>query len=378
MLAMAMVLGAIVDAAAQTPNARRGLESVLPETAALREGDKEVLLGLFQAQATTFPIGSSAGGFTWSFDPVLGLPTRRSRSFGPMFAERPLTNGRHRLSISFGYQRTEWQGMAGQDLEEGIYFAYQDEDGWFEYLSQFQLTTEQTVFTATFGLFEHVDLGVRVPYLRQRVSGALLNTCGFCNGWTETPETGSSEGLGDVTIRGKIFMPTRAMDLAAGIDLRLPTGDERQLLGSGQTQLTTMLITGGQFGPIAPHLNVGYTFAGPGLEFENRFEQGEFRPSSEFKYAMGVEFVASTPVTIAGDITGRTLFKAAQPLMYSSPGRSQGLTVRRGTVNLLIGAVSAKFLISGMWLITTAVAFPLNANGIQPGITPVIGFERAF
>lgn len=375
---MVLSSGAIVDGAAQTPNARRGLETVLPETGRLREGDKEVLLGLFQAQATTFPIGSSAGGFTWSFDPVLGLPTRRSKSFGPMFAERPLTTGRHRLSVSVGFQQTKWRAMAGQDFGEGIYFAYHDEDGWFEYLSQFELTTAQTVVTATVGLFEHVDLGVRVPYVTQHVSGTRLHTCGFCAGWTGTPVSGSSEGLGDVTIRGKVSLPPRAVDLAAGIDLRLPTGDEKQLLGSGKTQLTTMLIGGGQYGPIAPHFNVGYTFAGPGLEFEDRFEQGEFRPSSEFKYATGVEFVVSTPVTIAGDITGRTLFKAAQPVMVSTPGFSQGLSVHRATVNLLIGAVSAKFLISGMWLVTAAVAFPLNDNGIQPGITPVIGFERAF
>jgi hypothetical protein len=373
-----LLTGGIGHCAAQTMDARRGLETVMPETGALREGDKDVLLGLFEAQTTTFPIGSAAGGFTWSFDSALGLPTRRSRSFGPMFSERPLTTGRRRLNVSMGFQRTEWRAMAGQNLQDGLYFAFVDEDGWFEYLSQFSLTTEQTVVTATYGLFDRVDIGVRVPYVRQHVSGAKLYTCAFCDGWTSTPVTGHSAGLGDITIRGKVLVPAPVVDLAAGIDLRLATGDQEKLLGAGNTQLTAILIGGGQTGPIAPHFNVGYTFAGPGLEYEDRYEQGEFRPSSEFKYAMGVEFVAAAPVTISADITGRALFKAATPYMYSSPGRAQGLSMHRRTVNLLLGAVSAKFLVSGMWLITTAVAFPLNDSGIQPGITPVFGFERAF
>jgi hypothetical protein len=45
---------------------------------------------------------------------------------------------------------------------------------------------------------------------------------------------------------------------------------------------------------------------------------------------------------------------------------------------LLLGAVSAKFMVANSWLLTAAVAFPLNSNGLRPGITPVIGFERAF
>lgn len=362
-------------------DARGGLESVLPESGRLREGDKDVLFGLFQAQTTTFPIGSSAGGFTWSFDPALGIPTRRSRSFGPMFAERPLTTGRHRLSVSFGYQRTRWRAMAGQHLADGIYFAYHDEDGWFEYVSRFALTTEQTAITATFGLFEGTDIGVRVPYVRQHVSGSQLYTCGFCSGITSTPVTGNSEGLGDVTIHGKVSLPARALDLAAGIALRLPTGDEQKLLGSGNTQVTAMLIGGGQTGPVAPHFNVGYTFAGPGIEVASSKDgifDSEFRPSNELKYAMGMEFVVRRAITIAADINGRTLLRGAQPVMYSSPGSSQGLTVERDAVNLLLGAVSAKILLSGMWLVTAAVAFPLNDNGVQPGITPVFGFERAF
>ena len=43
---------------------------------------------LMKVQLSTFPIGSSAGGFTYLFDESLGTFRRASRSFGPAFAER--------------------------------------------------------------------------------------------------------------------------------------------------------------------------------------------------------------------------------------------------------------------------------------------------
>jgi hypothetical protein len=380
LLAALAVLGAAAGAAAQNAesNARQSLQAVLPETWGLREGEKDALVGLFQAQTTTFPIGSSAGGFTWSFNPQLGVPMRRSRSFGPMFAERPLTTGRHRLSFSVGFQHTDWKELAGQRINDGIDFANWDpEDGWFEYFSTFKLSTEQTAVTAMFGVTDSIDIGVRVPYLRQRVSGTLAFYCGFCEGNPE-PKSGSSAGLGDVEIRGKVAFPTRGLDLATGIDVRLPTGDEQKLLGSGSTQVTAMLIGGAQSGAMSPHFNIGYTFAGGGIQYPSEFDV-EFHPSNELKYAVGAEYAVSTRLTLAGDVIGRTMFNTAKLTMFSNfaAGRS-GLGMEKGHVNLLLGAASAKVMIADMWLLTGAVAFPLNSAGIKPGITPVIGFERAF
>ncbi|MFI4943237.1 MAG: hypothetical protein ACHP85_08240, partial [Burkholderiales bacterium] len=38
------------------------------------------------AQLATFPIGSSSGGFTYTFDETLGVYNRTTQSFGPIFA----------------------------------------------------------------------------------------------------------------------------------------------------------------------------------------------------------------------------------------------------------------------------------------------------
>ena len=41
------------------------------------------------AQLSTFPLGSSSSGFTYDFDPELGVFNRSTETFGPVFAERP-------------------------------------------------------------------------------------------------------------------------------------------------------------------------------------------------------------------------------------------------------------------------------------------------
>src|SRR5262245_35504903 len=68
------------------------------ETAFGDSDAKESLFSNLRDQTSTFPIASSAGGFTWTFDRSLGIQTRKSASFGPIFAERPLTNGSKKLN----------------------------------------------------------------------------------------------------------------------------------------------------------------------------------------------------------------------------------------------------------------------------------------
>ncbi len=73
----------------------------LAQTAAPFELNKALV-----SQLATFPIGSSSGGFTYSFDSKSRSFSRSSESFGPSFAERALTNGKGRFSAGFNFQHT--------------------------------------------------------------------------------------------------------------------------------------------------------------------------------------------------------------------------------------------------------------------------------
>src|SRR6185436_16003468 len=74
---------------------------------------------------------------------------------------------------------------------------------------------------------------------------------------------GSAQGIGDIVLRTKYrFLDVPAGGLAAGLDLRLPTGDSANLLGSGATQARFELIGSNTYNRLEPHFNIGYTFSG--------------------------------------------------------------------------------------------------------------------
>ena len=57
------------------------------------------LVRLVGLQVSSLPLGTSAGGFTWTFDPAMGAFARSSESFGPTFAERALTVGQEEVQF---------------------------------------------------------------------------------------------------------------------------------------------------------------------------------------------------------------------------------------------------------------------------------------
>src|SRR5262249_33088125 len=102
---------------------------------------KQVNAGI-AAQISTFPIGASSAGFTYTFDESLGVYNRTTQSFGPIFTERPLTAGKNKFTFGVNYQDATWDSLEGIDLKNGdmtFYLTHQDvnHDGsnltpWFE------------------------------------------------------------------------------------------------------------------------------------------------------------------------------------------------------------------------------------------------------
>ena len=138
------------------------------------------LNGSLISQLATFPIGSSAGGFTYTYDSSLGVFNRSSESFGPVFAERSQTLGRGKWNTGFSYLRAEYDKLDGLNLGSGeIAFPliHQDvnADGtqttlFFEgdvilTRSRIQVKSDTTVVFATFGATDRLDLGLAVPVI---------------------------------------------------------------------------------------------------------------------------------------------------------------------------------------------------------------------
>ena len=79
-----------------------------------RELNKAIAL-----QLTTFPLPSSAGGFAYTTDPATGEIRLASATFGPVYAERALTNGKGRFDFGLAFQPTSFDSFETAELTDG-------------------------------------------------------------------------------------------------------------------------------------------------------------------------------------------------------------------------------------------------------------------
>jgi hypothetical protein len=203
--------------------------------------------------------------------------------------------------------------------------------------------------------------------------------------------------------------------MAAAVDLRLPSGDKDNLLGTGATQAKLFFIGSGEYGRFSPHVNFGYTFSnGTTSEDATSFEYDPVRfaistlpanaivPSDidlsvpdEVNYVMGFSVAPSSRFTFGFDLHGRQLRDVARFELGDKtyPGRGTGAAVpttsyteldqflaesERGNLNLMLGVLGGKVNLGGTFLLNITVLFPLSDNGLKPKPTPVIGFDYVF
>jgi len=367
------------------------------------------------AQLATFPIGSSSGGFTYTFDETLGVYNRTTESFGPIFAERPLTIGKGRFSLAVNYQHARWDRLDGQELDGGdlsLFLTHEDtnRDGtnldlWFEgdvirADLAIDLKTDTTVLFANYGVTERVDVGLAVPFQHVDMSATIdasverlaTGTDPFVvhqfaeGGVSHTyTEAGTASGIGDVLLRAKwnFFRGDRS-SAAFGADLRLPTGDEADLLGSGATQVKLYGVVGGSPGRFSPRASFGYTFSSGGSDFTGDLPD-------ELGYSAGFDLGVHPRFSIAADFVGRTLIDgsrlALEERTYSFRARTDPTVmsttrttpaISTGNVNLYLASVGFKLNPVGRLLLVGNVLISLGDGGLQDQVTPVFGIDYSF
>ena len=224
--------------------------------------------------------------------------------------------------------------------------------------------------------------------------------------------SGTATGLGDVLVRAKynVFRSAHAA-IAGALDLRLPTGEEEELLGSGATQAQIFFIASGEYGRVSPHVNFGYTFSnGKGAEDASDVEDPaaqfgapaanvntsplDTEVPDELNYTFGVAVAPHPKVTLGFDLRGRTMREVPRFVLgtTSYPNRAPGATLptaatsvsdefidpSRGNLTQLLGVVGGKINLGGTFLLNLTVLFPMNDDGLKSKPTPVIGFDYVF
>ena len=363
------------------------------------------------SQLSSYPLGSSSGGFSYTFDPTLGTYTRSTTSFGPSFAERAVTLGRRRWNAGANYQHVAFHSFESQDLDNGdikFYLTHQPlgQNAFFEgdiiqTAISLDLSNDTFVVFGNYGITNRLDVGIAVPIVRVSMSArndatilrlatgdtgpaSAIHT--FPGGASTSTFTdgGTASGIGDILFRSKYhFYRAAGGGLAAAVDVRTPTGDEDNLLGTGTTQTRLLFIGSGTRGTFAPHFNVGYTWSGTS---SNPF----LNITDEFNYAIGTEYAPSPKVTFATDFLGRQLRDSGQlvltpktfhwTMLSGATGTStfDEFAEQEGSLNLAYATIGGKYNFARNMLISASVVFPLKDSGIRSHPVPVIGFDYTY
>ena len=322
----------------------------------------------------SFPVSSTGGGFTFQYDSELEVFTRTTDSLGPIFAERATTLGKKKINFGFSYSYIDYSKLQGNDLHDLKSIVFLDEKKKDENLLHldFDVSIKSNLFSfyGTYGITDRWDISVLVPILQVQLdvdsTGKILNRrpkkgrggktlfYSFDSGETIGDSvSGASTGIGDIFLRSKYNLFTSEwIDFTSALDVKLQTGNENELLGTGRTSIKPFLIFSKSVSRFTPHLNLGYEF-NSGSEGQDRIV---YTTGADYGFGKG-----NNHFSIASDIIGRHKIENA------AVGN-----------NIIDFSTGFKWSHRSGMLVFVNVQIPLNEDGLRADWIPTAGYELNF
>jgi hypothetical protein len=385
-------------------------------------------------QLTLLPIASPASGFTYTFDRSLGVFTRSAESFGPLLTERAETIGRHKLYAAFTYQHFGFSSLDGIDLQSvPAVFTHIDccnpngstrtatdppspgapqfEQDFITTNNQIDFKVNQFTFFGTVGITDRIDASIAVPImdvtLRVTSNAQIVRNSspspifGFAHYFdagcgsniscqaASTQKTffnaAQATGIGDIVLRvkGTVWRGERNR-AAAGVDVRVPTGNELNFLGAGATGVRPFIAFSHR-ARISPHVNIGYQWNGDSILAGEVTLGVKSKLPDQFFYSGGVDYGISSRITVAVDLIGQRVFAADRAVVapYTDIlGRVhqdvQQTAIVKGSFNADDLGVGAKFSPWRNLLLSANVLIKLDDAGLRSRIVPLVGVSYTF
>jgi len=182
---------------------------------------------------------------------------------------------------------------------------------------------------------------------------------------------GSTTGVGDLAARVKMLLVRgEAADLAVLGEVRLPTGNEEDFLGTGDVNARGVFIASTTIQDFSPHMNIGYGYRGAELD------------QDVIEVTTGFDHRLSNSATLAVDLMG--VFKIGEakldfPDPITIPGGFRQ-TVDRTNIpserdDILDGSFGFKFRAGTNFTVVANVLVPLNDGGLRSSPIPTLGVE---
>ena len=360
------------------------------------------------SQLAAVPLPTPASGFTYTFDASLGVFQRSTQSFGPILTERAETIGKRKLTFGITYQHFGFDSLEGLSLGSiPAVFTHDDSQlggGRSDLVAttnSIDASVDQTVAFLSYGLGSRLDLSVAVPFVTvdlaarsdaqvQRIGTAASPATHYYDdgsggfGTVETyARSGHASGIGDVIVRLKgTPVHNDSIAIALGVDGRIPTGDEEDLLGLGAFGLKPFAVLSFSQGRVAPHLNAAYMWNGKSVLAGDVAKGTKEDLPDQVQYAVGADVGVTKRLTLAFDFLGtyvidsprlvREVFTAANGQSFPQIG------FVTESYHLASGSAGLKLNPFGRLLVDFNVLFKLDNAGLRDKVTPLLGIEYAF
>ncbi|HEY7234985.1 MAG TPA: hypothetical protein VH539_12605 [Gemmatimonadaceae bacterium] len=344
------------------------------------------------------PLGATSSGTTFAFD-AAGLPIATAQSTGPIFGERAQTLGRNRFLVSGKYTESSFSSLRGVPLTDlQLTLTHQDvpppglgdpdfERDTIHIATSLQASVSVFALSATWGITNNIDIGFAIPFVNLSVSGTSIGTIvpatsvinHYWKGTAADPQlvdtaSGSAmqSGIGDVSIRAKFNLVQTPIGGAAFLaDVRLPTGKQDDLLGTGETSVISWFITSLTLKQFTPHANIGYIY-----------RSGENQNSGVLS-AVGFDALIASPFTLAADVVGQfpigtDKLTLPKPAVYLDGTVVPRTNIPNGKDDIVAASMGAKLLVGGGFIAVGNVLFPISEGGMRPNATWTVGLERNF
>jgi uncharacterized protein DUF3187 len=403
-------------------------------------------------QSAFLPTASPASSISFSWSPTTpGTPIQPSDSLGPILGERAETIGKYHVLVGFGYQYFNFDRLDAISLKH-LPVVYPQVDDSVDFAprvcsvngdnttqcafirdvittdNRVDLKIHQFTTVVTYGITNRVDVSLVVPIENIRM-GIVSNTTIVDNsqstfhtfeiqqnvcGSVSVDNNGNlivvpclhhsfsnvraASGIGDIGVRGKAMLwKGERAGLAVGIDLRMPTGDEQNFLGTGAFGTKPFIVWSYRW-RVSPHIFVGYETNGNSVLAGDILTGKKARLPDQLTYTGGAEVWITKWFTAAFDLLGQQVFEAPRTSLTkfkelgaclqppypncSTPATSRALdddlTQSIGTFNSTNASLGFKVSPIPGLVITGNVMMKLNEGGLRANVVPLAGVSYTF
>lgn len=339
--------------------------------AAAAEATSATISRALLANLATLPVTSTSGAFAYRLNPDIGTVERTSRTFGAVFVDRALTSGSGTAGVGVTFQHLHFTALDGRNLRDGTLVTtanqFVDEPQPFD-VDQLALSLDADVVTlyGNVGLGNRIDIGGAVPLVWLRMDGSRVNTYRGTQ-FTQAAATATAIGVADILVRGKVTVfEEGSSGVAAAVDVRLPTGRQEDLLGTGSTSVRFSALGSLEGQSTSAHAMAGLALGGL---------------ADEFDYGVAFATAAAPRFTITAEALGRVVDTPGDIRSVSQPHPTlagvQTIRLLPGTSRLktLTVAPGLKWNLSETWVLAANVGVPIMKGGLRAPLLPFVGLE---